>query len=78
MSPGPPSPDASVSGTTGPVIPRPAGWWRPSQALADWQAGRIDLIEPTVVIGELLSRFTGTDEAMAAIRAGGGTLGGRG
>lgn len=55
-----------------------AGWWRPSHALADWQAGRIELIEPTVVSLELLSRFTGTADAMAAIRIGAGTLGGQG
>ena len=53
-----------------------AGWWRPSRALADWQAGRIDLIEPTVASLELLARFTGTADALAAIRAGAGALGG--
>ena len=52
-----------------------AGWWRPSRALADWQAGRIDLIEPTVVSLQLLARFRDAAEALAAIRAGAGTLG---
>lgn len=53
-----------------------AGWWKPSDALADWQAGRIDLIEPTVVSLELLARFAGTADALAALRAGAGALGG--
>lgn len=52
-----------------------AGWWSPSRALADWQAGRIDLIEPTVVSLQLLSRFACTADAMAAIRDAAGMLG---
>lgn len=54
-----------------------AGWWKPANALADWQAGHIDLIEPTVVSLELLARFAGTTDALTALRAGGGALGGR-
>ena len=53
-----------------------AGWWKPSDALADWQAGRIDLIEPTVVSLQLLCRFPGTADALTAIQAGAGTVGG--
>lgn len=53
-----------------------AGWWKPSDALADWQAGRIDLIEPTVVSLQLLCRFPGTADALAAMHAGAGTVGG--
>jgi 8-oxo-dGTP pyrophosphatase MutT (NUDIX family) len=55
-----------------------AGWWKPTQALADWQAGRIELIEPTVVSLQLLCRFPTTVDAMAAIRAGAGAVGGHG
>lgn len=55
-----------------------AGWWKPTQALADWQAGRIELIEPTVVSLELLGRFASSADAMAAIRAGAGALEGQG
>lgn len=55
-----------------------AGWWKPAEALADWQAGRIELIEPTVVSLELLSRFATTADALAAIRAGAGAGGGQG
>lgn len=52
-----------------------AGWWKPAHALADWQAGRIDLIEPTVVSLQLLSRFATADEALDAVRAGAGAGG---
>lgn len=55
-----------------------AGWWKPSDALADWQAGRIDLIEPTVVSLQLLSRFPDTADALHAIHAGVGAVGGPG
>lgn len=55
-----------------------AGWWKPSEALADWQAGRIELIEPTIVSLELLGRFRSTTDALAAIRASDGALGGQG
>jgi len=47
-----------------------AGWWRPSDALSDWQAGRIDLIEPTIASLELLARFGSVDEAMATLQSG--------
>ncbi|HUF83661.1 MAG TPA: NUDIX domain-containing protein [Acidimicrobiia bacterium] len=53
-----------------------AGWWKPSDALADWQAGHIDLIEPTVVSLQLLCRFPGTAGALAAIHAGAAAVGG--
>lgn len=55
-----------------------AGWWKPSDALADWQAGRIDLIEPTVVSLQLLCKFPGTADALAAMHAGAGAVGGPG
>ncbi|MCO8128048.1 NUDIX domain-containing protein [Acidimicrobiia bacterium EGI L10123] len=55
-----------------------AGWWKPTQALADWQAGRIELIEPTVVSLQLLCRFTSTVEALDAIRCGAGAVEGQG
>lgn len=55
-----------------------AGWWKPSQALADWQAERIDLIEPTVVSLQLLCGFASTAEAISALRAGAGASGGVG
>jgi 8-oxo-dGTP pyrophosphatase MutT (NUDIX family) len=47
-----------------------AGWWRPAEALSDWQAGRIDLIEPTVASLELLCAYRSADEAMAVLHAG--------
>jgi len=47
-----------------------AGWWRPADALSDWQAGRIDLIEPTIASLELLARFASVGEAMAALESG--------
>lgn len=55
-----------------------AGWWKPTRALADWQAGQIELIEPTVVSLQLLCRFDTTADAMAAIRAGAGAIEGQG
>src|SRR5690606_20763820 len=55
-----------------------AGWWKPTDALADWQAGRIELIEPTVVSLQLLDRYASTAEALAAIRAGAGAVEGQG
>lgn len=54
-----------------------AGWWKPPAALADWQAGRIELIEPTVVSLRLLSGYRRTADRLAAIRAGAGVAGGR-
>lgn len=47
-----------------------AGWWRAADALSDWQAGRIDLISPTIASLELLARFRSVPEAMAALHAG--------
>lgn len=55
-----------------------AGWWKPSGALADWQAGRIELIEPTIVSLQLLCGFQRSTEALDAIRAGAGVAGGQG
>lgn len=46
--------------------------------VGDWQAGRIEPIEPTVGSLDLLSRYRTTDEALAATRAGAGAPGGRG
>jgi 8-oxo-dGTP pyrophosphatase MutT (NUDIX family) len=54
-----------------------AGWWKPTQALNDWQAGRIELIEPTVVSLQLLCRFTSTSEALVAIGEGAGVVEGQ-
>lgn len=47
-----------------------AGWWRPADALSDWQAGRIDLIEPTVASLQLLCGHHSVTGAMAALHAG--------
>lgn len=47
-----------------------AGWWSPSGALSDWQAGRIDLIEPTVASLELLAAYPSAAAAMAALHDG--------
>jgi 8-oxo-dGTP pyrophosphatase MutT (NUDIX family) len=47
-----------------------AGWWRPTEALSDWQAGRIELIEPTVASLRLLAPHRSAGEAMAALHAG--------
>ncbi len=46
-----------------------AAWWEPTAALADWQAGRIDLIEPTVANLELLARHATAADALAGLRA---------
>lgn len=46
-----------------------ARWWSPAEALDSWQAGRIELIEPTVESLRLLAGFDSTDEAMAALRS---------
>jgi len=46
-----------------------AGWWRPRAALSDWQAGRIELIEPTVASLRLLAAHPSAAEAMAALHA---------
>ena len=45
-----------------------ASWWHPSDALAGWQAGDIELIEPTVVSLELLADFGSTHAALTALR----------
>lgn len=47
-----------------------AGWWRPADALSDWQAGRIELIEPTIASLELLATYPSAGAAMAALHAG--------
>lgn len=47
-----------------------AGWWAPAGALSAWQAGRIELIEPTVASLELLRRFGDVHAAMTALHAG--------
>ena len=41
-----------------------AAWWRPADALDAWQAGRIDLIEPTVASLTLLADFTASSGAL--------------
>ena len=46
-----------------------ARWWSPADALVSWQAGQIELIEPTVESLRLLAGFDSTDEAMAALRS---------
>lgn len=47
-----------------------AAWHRPTDALSDWQAGRIELIEPTVASLDLLASYRSVSEAMAALHAG--------
>ncbi len=47
-----------------------AHWWHPSDALADWQAGSIELIEPTVVSLRLLAGFSSSADALRAFGAG--------
>lgn len=47
-----------------------AGWHRPADALSDWQAGGIELIEPTVASLELLASYRSVADAMAALHAG--------
>lgn len=41
-----------------------ATWRRPADALADWQAGRIELITPTVASLQLLERFDSAEHAL--------------
>lgn len=54
-----------------------AGWWRPTDALSDWQAGRIELIEPTVASLQLLEQFDTAAAAMMSLHAApGATAGG--
>lgn len=53
-----------------------AGWWRPTDALSDWQAGRIELIEPTVVSLQLLEQFDTAAAAMESLHAGAGATAG--
>lgn len=48
-----------------------AGWWSPRGALSDWQAGRIELIEPTVASLRLLAEHTSAAAAVAALDAAG-------
>ena len=45
-----------------------ASWWHPADALSGWQAGDIDLIEPTVVSLQFLAEFDSTENALSAIR----------
>lgn len=45
-----------------------ARWWTPTQALADWQAEAIDLIEPTVASLRLLAEFPTAERALDALR----------
>ena len=45
-------------------------WWHPTDALVAWQAGTIELIEPTVASLRLLQRFDTTSEALAALSQG--------
>lgn len=47
-----------------------AQWWHPSDALADWQAGAIELIEPTVASLRLLADFASSADALRAFGAG--------
>lgn len=47
-----------------------ARWWAPATALEDWQAGVIDLIEPTVASLRLLTAFDSTADALNAFHAG--------
>ena len=46
-----------------------ASWWRPTGALEAWQAGDIDLIEPTVASLSLLADFDTTASALDHLRA---------
>ncbi len=46
-----------------------ARWWEPAEALDSWQAGAIELIEPTVESLRLLAGHASVDEAMAALRS---------
>ncbi|HEX4901416.1 MAG TPA: hypothetical protein VFV42_01310 [Acidimicrobiales bacterium] len=46
-----------------------AGWWSPRGALSDWQAGRIELIEPTVASLQLLAEHRSAAAAMEALHA---------
>lgn len=45
-------------------------WWRPEQALAEWEAGRIELITPTAASLRLLGEFATVAEAIEAFHAG--------
>ena len=47
-----------------------ANWWEPAAALADWQAGTIELITPTVASLRLLAGFATSADALAALSAG--------
>jgi 8-oxo-dGTP pyrophosphatase MutT (NUDIX family) len=44
-----------------------AAWWRPADALDAWQAGRIDLIEPTVASLTLLADFDTASSALDGV-----------
>lgn len=50
-----------------------AAWWPPAEALAAWQAGEIELIEPTVASLGLLAGFASAATALDALRAGAST-----
>lgn len=41
-------------------------WRRPAEALAEWQAGGLVMLPPTVAWLELLDRFTDADDVLAA------------
>ena len=47
-----------------------ASWWQPAAALESWQAGAIDLIEPTVASLTLLAEFPSSDKALSAFHDG--------
>lgn len=47
-----------------------AAWWRPAAALESWQAGAIDLIEPTVASLTLLAELPSADKALSAFHEG--------
>jgi 8-oxo-dGTP pyrophosphatase MutT (NUDIX family) len=47
-----------------------ASWWRPAAALDAWQAGDIDLIEPTVASLALLAELPSADKALSALHEG--------
>lgn len=47
-----------------------ASWWRPADALESWQAGTIDLIEPTVASLALLADFPSAERALSTLHSG--------
>ena len=44
-----------------------AAWWRPTDALDSWQAGDIDLIEPTVVSLQTLAEHAHVAGALSEL-----------